>query len=106
MQSVDYQSVIVLLGGVLVIISIILTHFLVTALKKIDGVSRMEERLLNAIKQLEEVAIEVKALFAKSIAIDSRQDQTSARLKIVETKIDRLEQEVQQIRIDLNRNLN
>lgn len=95
MTHLNIESVIVILGGVLILITTILTYFLVNALKKIDLVERMEEKLLIAIAKLDEVSQEVKSLFKQSVNTSAHQNNLQIQIDGLDQRIKALEEDVQ-----------
>lgn len=96
----EAQNVIVLLGGVLVIFSSIITFFVSNSLKKLDQIGRMEEKLAYAVATLGEVSLEVKKLFGKSINYDQEIKHIDKRLTTIEDKMGEIDKHIQSIKME------
>lgn len=92
--SQSLPQIIIILGGILVIITTVLTFFVSNSLKKLDNVSRMEEKIEMAISNLNEVTGEVKKIFGKTVGFDNQIHFLTQRITDIEARVKMLEREI------------
>jgi predicted nucleic acid-binding Zn-ribbon protein len=81
------QDVIVVMGGVLIALFVISVFFLVSALKKIDKITIIEERLNSVLDRIREVVDDVKHLLSNHTDLEKR-------ISLLEQKVEAIEKSI------------
>lgn len=78
--------------SVLIVLVAIATFFLISALKKIDKIAIIEERLNNALNDIGALLTDIKLLLNKNSKLESRIDILEFKIKELEKEFNKLKQ--------------